>query len=194
MALIVHGNRITANRVKSLLGQRGWKSEICDDGDKAVDEYVRLKPGMVFMGLNLPTLDGHIAALEMRESDPDARIVFIVSKARTAKANDAAFSAGAVAVLTTPLTRSDLDQNWVVINGPIPNAPGLADLDELYPQLEPEEPELPDLPEIPKPGDTPLLMEKKLPKKRRIVPIIGISLLIAAGILGTLFYLGIVEI
>ncbi len=194
MALIVHGNRITANRVKSLLGQRGWKSEICDDGDKAVDEYVRLKPGMVFMGLNLPTLDGHIAALEMRESDPDARIVFIVSKARTAKANDAAFSAGAVAVLTTPLTRSDLDQNWVVINGPIPNAPGLADLDELYPQLEPEEPELPDLPEIPKPGDIPLLMEKKLPKKRRIVPIIGISLLIAAGILGTLFYLGIVEI
>ena len=176
------------------MGQRGWKSEICDDGDKAVDEYVRLKPDMVFMGLNLPTLDGHIAALEMRESDPEARIVFVVSKARTEKANDAAFSAGAVAVLNTPLTRSDLDQNWVVINGPIPNAPGLADLDELYPQLEPEEPELPDLPEIPKPGDIPLLMEKKLPKKRRIVPIIGISLLIAAGILGTLFYLGIVEI
>ena len=187
MALIVHSNRITANRVKSILGQRGWKSEICDDGDKAVDDYVRLKPGMVFMGLNLPTLDGHIAALEMRESDPDARIVFIVSKARTAKANDAAFSAGAVAVLTTPLTRSDLDQNWVVINGPIPDAPGLADLDELYPQLEPEEPELPALPEIPNPEDTPLPMEKEIPKKRRIIPIIGISLLIAAGIYGTLF-------
>ena len=194
MALIVHGNRITANRVKSILGQRGWKSEICDDGDKAVDEYVRLKPGMVFMGLNLPTLDGHIAALEMRESDPEARIVFVVSKARTEKANDAAFSAGAVAVLNTPLTRSDLDQNWVVINGPIPDAPGLADLDELYPQLEPEEPELPAIPETPQPGDIPPPVEKKLPIKKRIIPIIGISLLIAAGIFGAVFYFGIVDI
>ena len=172
------------------MGQRGWKSEICDDGDKAVDEYVRLKPGMVFMGLNLPTLDGHIAALEMRESDPEARIVFVVSKARTEKANDAAFSAGAVAVLTTPLTRSDLDQNWVVINGPIPDAPGLADLDELYPQLEPEEPELPALPEIPQPEEILTPMEKKPPNKRRIIPIIGILLIIAAGIFGTVFYLG----
>ena len=194
IALIVHSNRITANRVKSILGQRGWKSEICDDGDKAVDEYVRLKPDMVFMGLNLPTLDGHIAALEMRESDPEARIVFVVSKARKAKADDAAFSAGAVAVLTTPLTRSDLDQNWVVINGPIPDAPGLADLDELYPQLEPEEPKLPALPEIPQPEEILTPMEKKPPNKTRIIPIIGILLIIAAGIFGTVFYLGIVHI
>ena len=193
MALIVHSNRITANRIRSILGQRGWKSEICDDGDKAVDEYVRLKPGMVFMALNLPTLDGHIAALEMRESDPKPRIVFVVSKARIAKANDAAFSAGAVAVLNTPLTRSDLDQNWVLINGPIPDAPGLADLDELYPQLEPEQPDLPALSEIPQPGDIPPT-EKKLPKKRRIIPIIGISILIVAGIFGTVLYLGIVDI
>ena len=194
IALIVHSNRITANRVKSILGQRGWKSEICDDGDKAVDEYVRLKPDMVLMGLNLPTLDGHIAALEMRESDPEARIVFVVSKARKTKADDAAFSAGAVAVLTTPLTRSDLDQNWVVINGPIPDAPGLADLDELYPQLEPEEPKLPALPEIPQPEEILTPMEKKPPNKRRIIPIIGILLIVAAGIFGTVFYLGIVHI
>ena len=125
IALIVHENRITASRVRSIMSQRGWNSEICDDGDKAVDEYVRIKPDMVFMGLNLPTMDGHVAALEIRESDPQARVVFVVSKSRLPKANDAAYSAGAVAVLVTPLTRGDVDQKWVMMNGPIPEAPGL---------------------------------------------------------------------
>ena len=137
-ALIVHENGITASRVRSIMSQRGWVSEICDDGDRAVDQYIRLKPKLVFMGLNLPTIDGHVAALEIRERDPEARIIFVVSKSRLEKANDAAYSSGAVAVLTTPLTRSDIEQKWIIINGPIPEAPGLADLDELYPELDDE--------------------------------------------------------
>ena len=141
-ALIVHENGITASRLKSIMSQRGWVSRICDDGDKAVDEYVKMKPSMVFLGLNLPTMDGHVAALEIRESDPEARIIFVVSKSRLSKANDAAYSAGAVSVLITPLTRADIDQKWVLMNGPIPNAPGLADLDALYPDLEDEPPAL----------------------------------------------------
>ena len=135
IALIVLGNRISAGRIQSILSHRGWGSEICGDGDKAVDRYVKIKPGLVFIGLDIPTLDGHVAALEMRESDPIARIVFVTSRTRLAKAEDAAFSAGAVAVLTSPLTQADFDKNWDAINGPIPDAPGLADLDELYPDL-----------------------------------------------------------
>ncbi|MBF92271.1 MAG: hypothetical protein CMB78_00620 [Euryarchaeota archaeon] len=181
-SLIVHENRITSNRVRSIMSQRGWESEICHDGDKAVDEYVRIKPDMVFMGLNLPTMDGHVAALEMRESDPSARIVFVVSKARLEKANDAAFSAGAVAVLVTPLTRSDFDKNWVLMNGPIPDAPGLADLDKLYPELDEEEPTPPPLPEIPmpEPPTIPQLPNTKEPKRRRLPRIIAILFSITA--------------
>ena len=168
------------------MSQRGWESEICHDGDKAVDEYVRMKPDMVFMGLNLPTMDGHVAALEMRESDPSARIVFVVSKARLEKANDAAFSAVAVAVLVTPLTRSDFDKNWVLMNGPIPDAPGLADLDKLYPELDEEEPTPPPLPEIPmpEPPNLPQLPNTKDPKRRRLPRIIAIlsSITALAGI------------
>ena len=193
-ALIVHGNQITANRVKSILSQRGWASEICDDGDKAVDDYVRLKPNMVFMGLNLPTLDGHLSALEMRETDRDARIIFIVSRARMEKAKDAAFSAGAVAVLTTPLTRSDFDQNWVVMNGPIPDAPGLADLDELYPDIDDETPELTQLPEIPPPELPSLPIEENPQKKKRLLPpVLALALLVAAGV-GAAIYLGLIEV
>ena len=203
-ALIVHENRITASRLRSIMRQRGWKSEICDDGDKAVDEYVRIKPDMVFMGLNLPTMDGHVAALEIRESDPQARVIFVVSKSRLAKANDAAYSAGAVTVLVTPLTRSDVDQKWVIMNGPIPDAPGLDDLDELYPDLkEEEQPTLPQIPMIadgaethaPPPDELPPLPEQPVTKrkKRKVLILAIITMSMLAGLAAT-FYLGLVEI
>ena len=170
----------------------------------AVDEYVRIKPDMVFMGLNLPTMDGHVAALEIRESDPQARVIFVVSKSRLDKANDAAFSAGAVTVLVTPLTRGDIDQKWVVMNGPIPDAPGLADLDELYPDLEEEEqPTLPPLPMIPDseethtppPNGLPPLPESPAPKRKRgkVLTLAIITMAILAGLAAT-FFLGLVEI
>jgi CheY-like chemotaxis protein len=202
-ALIVHENGITASRLKSIMSQRGWVSQICNDGDKAVDEYVKMKPNMVFMGLNLPTMDGHVAALEIRESDPEARVVFVVSKSRLSKANDAAYSAGAVSVLVTPLTRADIDQKWVLMNGPIPNAPGLADLDVLYPEIEEETPDLPPLPTLPvepsqidaQPSSLPPLPEPPKPKrKRRALRILILMATIASIGFGTAFYLGFVEV
>ena len=204
-ALIVHENGITASRLKSIMSQRGWDSQICDDGDKAVDEYVKMKPNMVFLGLNLPTMDGHVAALEIRESDPEARVVFVVSKSRLSKANDAAYSAGAVSVLVTPLTRADIDQKWVLMNGPIPDAPGLADLDTLYPDLEEELPDLPPLPTpqfpegpseisvLPSPMMTP--PEPPKPKRKRRLLRILIPLAIIGSIgFGVAYYLGFVEL
>ncbi len=189
------------------MSQRGWDSQICADGDKAVDEYVRMKPDMVFMGLNLPTMNGHVAALEIRESDPQARIVFVVSKSRVNKANDAAYSAGAVSVLVTPLTRADIDQKWVLMRGPIPDAPGLADLDALYPDLE-EEPNnppilapLPGHPGLEAPEDnvtpsSPMMPLPDSPKpKRRQTLFPLLTLLVVASIsVGTAYYLGIIEL
>ena len=204
-ALIVHENGITASRLKSIMSQRGWDSQICDDGDKAVDEYVKMKPNMVFLGLNLPTMDGHVAALEIRESDPEARVVFVVSKSRLSKANDAAYSAGAVSVLVTPLTRADIDQKWVLMNGPIPDAPGLADLDTLYPDLEEELPDLPPLPTPQFPEDpseisappSPMMPPPEPPKTKRKRPLLRI--LIPLAIIGSIgfgvaYYLGFVEL
>jgi CheY-like chemotaxis protein len=204
-ALIVHENGITASRLKSIMSQRGWVSQICDDGDKAVDEYVKMKPNMVFLGLNLPTMDGHVAALEIRESDPEARVVFVVSKSRLSKANDAAYSAGAVSVLVTPLTRADIDQKWVLMNGPIPDAPGLADLDTLYPDLEEELPDLPPLPTLQSPEvpseisvpPSPMMSPPEPPKpksKRRLLRILIPLVIIGSIGFGVAFYLGFFEL
>ena len=49
-------------------------------------------------------------------------------------AADATHSAGAVAWLEKPVTQGIIDDNWDMIMGDIPDAPGLEDLDKLYPE------------------------------------------------------------
>ena len=198
-SLIVVADRITGGRIQALMRHRGWESTICDDGDLAVDEYVRLKPNLVFMGLDLPTMDGHVAALEMRETDPGARIVFVTSRTRRHKAADAAFSAGAVAVLTTPLTQSDFDENWIEINGPIPEAPGLADLDDLYPSLPDKAPGAsPPLPELPSPEALPPMPEHrgKSPNQKlsKLYPWLSTLALLTALALALAIFFGYIEV
>ena len=63
LALVVVGHATTEGRIRSIMKHQGWRTEICGDGDKAVDEYVRLQPDLVLLALDLPSLDGHIAAL-----------------------------------------------------------------------------------------------------------------------------------
>ena len=155
--LIVESNAMSIQRLSSIFKIKDFNIEICQDGDKAVDEYIRLDPELVIISLDIPSLDGHLTALEMREHGGDARIVFVVPRRLATVAADAKFSAGAVAWLQKPVTGSVLDEQWDTILGVIPDAPGLEDLDELYPidRIKPEEDDgpmpLPALPGMPLP-------------------------------------------
>ena len=174
--LIVESNAMSIQRLTSIFKIKDFNIEICQDGDKAVDEYIRLDPELVVISLDIPSLDGHLAALEMREHGGEARIVFVAPRRLATVAADAKFSAGAVAWLQKPITNAVIDEQWNTILGSIPEAPGLADLDQLYPidRIKPEEddgplplPALPGLPlpgmaELPTPGELPAL-EVELP-------------------------------
>ena len=174
--LIVESNAMSIQRLTSIFKIKDFNIEICQDGDKAVDEYIRLDPELVVISLDIPSLDGHLAALEMREHGGEARIVFVAPRRLATVAADAKFSAGAVAWLQKPITNAVIDEKWTTILGSIPEAPGLADLDQLYPidRIKPEEddgplplPALPGLPlpgmaELPTPGELPAL-EVELP-------------------------------
>ena len=192
VALVVVGNSILEGRLKNIMSRRGWSVEICNDGDKAVDEYVRLEPELVFLTLDLPTMDGHIAALEMRETDPKARIIFVSSKTRLSKTQDAAYSSGAVLTLVTPVAFSDIDEKWEEIMGDIPEAPGLPDLDALYPELEESTPILPPLPELPPLPTLPepqTVIEKPKKKRGRKLKLLILSIILISSGLGIAHYL-----
>ena len=155
--LIVESNVMSVQRLTTIFKIKDFNIEICEDGDKAVDEYIRLDPELVVISLDIPSLDGHLAALEMREHGGEARIMFVAPRRLAKLAADAQFSAGAVAWLQKPITSTVLDEQWDTILGPIPDAPGLDDLDELYPidRIKPEQDDGPlPLPALPAPEAT----------------------------------------
>ena len=160
--LIVDNNPMSSMRLSNLFKPRNFNVEVCEDGDRAVDEYIRLDPELVVLSLDIPSLDGHLAALEMREHGGEGRIMFVAPARMADVARNATFSAGAVAWLQKPISGESLENIWKQVLGPIPDAPGLEDLDELYPdrvQIEADEgpllPALPGLP-LPLPGAGPL--------------------------------------
>jgi len=195
--LIVDNNQMSIMRLREVFRKRGFAIEVCEDGDLAVDEYIKLDPELVVMSLDIPSLDGHLAALEMREHGGDSRILFIAPSRLSELAVHATYSAGAVGWLAKPVSQSQLDEIWDQVLGPIPEAPGLEDIDELYPEdrikPEPDEIELPPIAELPPIGTLPPLEElppieveqiqTSRPKKRgRKVLFVLIILLAGAGI------------
>ena len=160
--LVVDSNPMNVLRLTELLQGRGFEVSVCEDGDLAVDEYIRLDPELVVLALDLPSLDGHLAALEMREHGGDERIMFVAPRRMLTLAKDAGFSAGAVAVLEKPVTRSALDAVWAAVEGPIPAAPGLDDIEELYPDRGPPPLDL-SLPDLPLPPLPAVVVDGELP-------------------------------
>ncbi len=203
--LIVDNNQMAQHRLTTIFRQKEFKVVSCEDGDKAVDEYIRLDPELVIMSLDIPSLDGHLAALEMREHGGECRILFTAPKHQAELAADAAFSAGAIGWIEKPVTASSVDELWPRILGEVPDAPGLEDLDEIHPgagelKVSVEEDDgplaLPPLPvlvtspnlALPDIGISPIQMAKKAKKKsgkakRLMIVFIVFGVLGSAGFL-----------
>ena len=178
--LIVDNNQMSIMRLREVFKKRGFATQVCEDGDLAVDEYIKIDPELVVMSLDIPSLDGHLAALEMREHGGDSRILFIAPSRLRELAVHATYSAGAVGWLAKPVSQAQLDEIWDQVLGPIPEAPGLEDLDELYPEdrikPQPDETQLPPLTELPPletlppiaelPAIEPEVVEVARPRKR----------------------------
>ena len=199
--LIVDNNPMSSMRLSNLFKTRNFSVALCEDGDQAVDEYIRLDPELVVLSLDIPSLDGHLAALEMREHGGEQRIVFVAPSRMAELATNASYSAGAVAWLQKPVSGESLEAVWSTVLGPIPDAPGLDDLDELYPdrvQIEadtgplamPELLPLPALPHAPAINELPPL--DALPELNVVAPVqqprktrgrlIAVLILLAAGV------------
>ena len=131
--LIVDNNQMSLHRLTTIFRQKEFNVVTCEDGDKAVDEYIRLDPELVVLALDIPSMDGHLAALEMREHGQDCRILFSAPKRQAQLAKDATHSAGAIGWVEKPITASSIESIWPLVLGPIPEAPGLEDLDNIHP-------------------------------------------------------------
>lgn len=172
--LIVDNNQMSLHRLTNIFRQREFNVVTCEDGDRAVDEYIRLDPELVVLSLDIPSMDGHLAALEMREHGKDCRILFSAPKRQAQLAQDATHSAGAIGWVEKPITAAAIDSIWNLVLGPIPDAPGLEDLDTIHPveeMIEVEKDEgpmplpLPDIASLALPIN-PLPVEARTPAKK----------------------------
>ena len=193
--LIVDNNQMSLHRLSNIFRQREFNVVTCEDGDRAVDEYIRLDPELVVLALDIPSMDGHLAALEMREHGDECRILFSAPKRQAQLAQDATHSAGAIGWVEKPITASAIESIWDLVLGPIPEAPGLEDLDTIHPvedviEVEPDEVASPaltptPLPAIPisvSPTTEPIRTRKKSSKgKRLFVVLLLFTALGAAG-------------
>ncbi len=167
LALLVDNNEMALYRMNEIFRQRDYRVIECKNGDKAVDIFITEKPDLVIISLDIPGLDGHVTALEMRESRSDSRIIFTTPRNKLELAEDAAFSAGAVALLQKPVTQSSIDEVWDLVMGDIPDAPGVEDLDQLYPEVEEEVEVTIDLEGLPAPPPPSALPALGPPPKRK---------------------------
>ena len=189
--LIVDNNKMSLHRLTNLFRQREFQVVVCEDGDRAVDEYIRLDPELVFLSLDIPSLDGHLAALEMREHGNDCRILFSAPKRQARLAQEATHSAGAVGWIEKPVTAEALELIWNNVLGPIPDAPGLEDLDSIHPveemiEIEEDEELLPapiPIPVTPLSVNNQVIPQKKKSSKRKRLAIVTLifSLIIGAA-------------
>ena len=182
--LLVDNNQMSLHRLTNIFRQREFNVVTCEDGDKAVDEYIRIDPELVVLALDIPSMDGHLAALEMREHGKDCRILFSAPKRQAQLANDATHSAGAIGWVEKPITASSIDSIWSLVLGPIPEAPGLQDLDTIHPveemiQIEKDEgpmplplPEIAPLPINPLPVEERVVQKKKSSKAKRLLVVL----------------------
>ena len=189
--LIVDNNKMSLHRLTNLFRQREFQVVVCEDGDRAVDEYIRLDPELVVLSLDIPSLDGHLAALEMREHGNDCRILFSAPKRQARLAQEATHSAGAVGWIEKPVTAEALELIWNNVLGPIPDAPGLEDLDSIHPveemiEIEEDEELLPapiPIPVTPLSVNNQVIPQKKKSSKRKRLAIVTLifSLIIGAA-------------
>ena len=189
--LIVDNNKMSLHRLTNLFRQREFQVVVCEDGDRSVDEYIRLDPELVVLSLDIPSLDGHLAALEMREHGNDCRILFSAPKRQARLAQEATHSAGAVGWIEKPVTAEALELIWNNVLGPIPDAPGLEDLDSIHPveemiEIEEDEELLPapiPIPVTPLPVNNQVIPQKKKSSKRKRLAIVTLifSLIIGAA-------------
>jgi len=76
--LVVDDDPNVSTVLGEIAGLIGYRSvEKAENGLKALEKYEVLKPELVLMDLDMPVMDGYRACREIRQSDPDAKIIVI---------------------------------------------------------------------------------------------------------------------
>jgi len=85
-ALIVDDSKAELANLKSLLSDAGWMVTTADNGKAAIDRAKAEKPGIIFLDIVMPDMDGY-EACRLLAADSETKsipVVFVTSKGQKA--------------------------------------------------------------------------------------------------------------
>lgn len=77
--MIVDDSLFIRNRLSKLIVEHGYETVVARDGKEAVDIYRSAKPDAVLLDVTMPNKDGLKALSEIRQLDPQARIIMLTA-------------------------------------------------------------------------------------------------------------------
>ncbi len=77
--LIVDDSLFMRNHLSKLLSKNDYEIFMAENGEQAVREYRRAKPDAVLMDITMPRMDGLQALTEIRELDPQAKVIMLTA-------------------------------------------------------------------------------------------------------------------
>ncbi len=89
--------------LRLILSKENFQILTAKNGREAVDMYRFAKPELVLMDIELPEVDGVTATREIKNIDPDAKIIGVTAYARSRGGELA--SAGALEIIEKPFNR-----------------------------------------------------------------------------------------
>jgi two-component system chemotaxis response regulator CheY len=103
--MIVDDSLFIRNRLSKLLAKHGHEPIMAQDGKEAVNAYRSAKPDVVLMDVTMPNKSGLQALDEIRQFDPQARVIMLTALDQKSVATQA-IQKGAKDFLVKPI-RSD---------------------------------------------------------------------------------------
>ena len=105
--LVVDDSLFMRNHIAKLLGKQGYETVVAEDGEQAVSNYRRDTPDVVLMDITMPRKDGLEALLEIRQLDPQAKVIMLTALDQRMAATRA-IHIGAVDFLVKPIPPNQL--------------------------------------------------------------------------------------
>lgn len=105
--LYIEDETFLAKIVSETLESRGYDVILEEDGGKAVQKFIEVKPDVCVLDIMLPNKDGFAIADEIREKDTAVPIIFLSAKSQTADVV-AGFSLGANDYIRKPFSIEEL--------------------------------------------------------------------------------------
>lgn len=105
--LYVEDETFLAKIVSETLESRGYQVALEEDGARALQKFIEVKPDVCVLDIMLPHKDGFAIADEIRDKDADVPIIFLSAKSQTADVLSG-FKSGANDYIRKPFSIEEL--------------------------------------------------------------------------------------